>query len=82
MEYVEQLLKRRKEAARLELDYCEEKNEHFDSARNKLRDEISQIDESLLILSNVSGCIHPYEFVERDIITEITHCTKCDQDII
>ena len=33
-------------------------------------------------MHHVSECIHPYEFVERDIITEITHCTKCNQDII
>lgn len=33
-------------------------------------------------LADVSDCVHPYEFVERDIITEITHCTKCNQDII
>lgn len=56
MEHVTTLLKRRKEAAKVELSYCEEGNEHFDNARKNLIEEIEQIDKSLLILSNVIYC--------------------------
>jgi hypothetical protein len=52
MEHVTTLLKRRKEAAKVELTYCEEGNYHYDSARKKLINEIEQIDKALLILSN------------------------------
>ena len=53
MEHVIILLKRRKEAAKVELNYCEDGNEHYDGARKKLTEEIEQIDKSLLILSDV-----------------------------
>ena len=53
MEHVIRLLKRRKEAAKVELTYCEDGNKHFDSARKKLTEEIKQLDKSLLILSSV-----------------------------
>jgi len=54
MEHVIRLLKRRKEAAKDELTYCEDGNKYYDSARKKLTEEMEQIDKFLLILSNVS----------------------------
>ena len=55
MEHVIRLLKGRKSEVKLELSYCEEGNEHYDKVKDKLTEEIKQIDKSLLILSNVVG---------------------------
>jgi hypothetical protein len=53
MEQVIRLLKGRKAAAKLELSYCEEGNEHYDKVRKERTEEIKQLDKSLLILSSV-----------------------------
>jgi len=52
MKYVIKLLKGRKAAAKLELSRCKEENEDYDKVREKLTEEIEQIEESLLIFSH------------------------------
>lgn len=79
MEHVTKLLKGRKAAAKLELSYCEEGNEHYDKAREKLTDEIKQLDKSLLILSNVvwqgepCGLLHSTDWNGK--------CFKCGEQV-
>ena len=52
MKYVIKLLKGRKAAAKLELSHCKEENEDYDKVREKLTEEIEQLEESLLIFSH------------------------------